>query len=140
MPIKAENRSKYPPNWGEISKRVRHERAGNRCERCGAPNGQVIARGAGPNAGTYMVETGDVYDDDDGSFLGAARGSEYLPRRFVKVVLTVGHINHDPADCADSNLRAWCQKCHLAHDQEHHQRNARATRRGRKAARELFDE
>jgi hypothetical protein len=28
----------------------------------------------------------------------------------------VGHLNHDPQDCREGNLRAWCQKCHNAHD------------------------
>jgi hypothetical protein len=32
------------------------------------------------------------------------------------VVLTVAHLNHDETDCADANLRALCQRCHLAYD------------------------
>lgn len=36
-------------------------------------------------------------------------------------------------------LRALCQRCHLRHDHEHHQRNAAATRRSGKAAGDLFD-
>jgi hypothetical protein len=35
MPMQPE---KYPPNWAEISRRIRFERAGNRCEVCGAEN------------------------------------------------------------------------------------------------------
>jgi hypothetical protein len=35
----------------------------------------------------------------------------------VKVVLTVAHLNHDPADCRDENLRAGCQLHHLRYDQ-----------------------
>lgn len=34
------DRSKYPANWSEISKRIRFERAGSRCEWCGAANHQ----------------------------------------------------------------------------------------------------
>ena len=34
------NYSNYPGNWKEISKRIRFERAGNKCEKCGAMNYQ----------------------------------------------------------------------------------------------------
>ena len=37
MPIKPENKARYPKDWPQISKRIR-ERAGNKCERCGAEN------------------------------------------------------------------------------------------------------
>lgn len=38
MPIKEENKKRYPPNWKEISEYVRFERAENKCEVCGAEN------------------------------------------------------------------------------------------------------
>lgn len=56
------------------------------------------------------------------------------------VVLTVAHLNHDPRDNRPDNLRAWCQRCHLHHDREHHATNAHQTRRGRKALGDLFAE
>ena len=37
MPIKPENRKRYPPNWGEIRKQIL-QRANNRCEFCGIEN------------------------------------------------------------------------------------------------------
>jgi 5-methylcytosine-specific restriction endonuclease McrA len=37
MPLQ---RSRYPPNWEAISRRIRLERAQGRCEQCGAENGQ----------------------------------------------------------------------------------------------------
>lgn len=33
-------RDRYPADWVMISLRIRHERAGNRCEWCGARNGE----------------------------------------------------------------------------------------------------
>jgi glutamine amidotransferase-like uncharacterized protein len=48
-----------------------------------------------------------------------------------KVVLTVAHLNHEPSDCREVNLRAYCQRCHLRYDNEHHIKNARATRRAK---------
>lgn len=38
MPIKPENKKKYPKNWKQISKYIRFIRAGNMCEFCGAKN------------------------------------------------------------------------------------------------------
>lgn len=40
MPIKPENKDRYPENWKEISSRIRFERAGGKCENCGAEHGQ----------------------------------------------------------------------------------------------------
>lgn len=39
MPIRQENRARYPANWKAISRSIR-ERAGQRCEACGARNGK----------------------------------------------------------------------------------------------------
>ena len=32
------------------------------------------------------------------------------------IVLTVAHLDHTPENCDDENLRAMCQRCHLAYD------------------------
>jgi 5-methylcytosine-specific restriction endonuclease McrA len=45
-----------------------------------------------------------------------------------KVILTVAHLDHNPQNCADENLKALCQKCHLTYDAKHHAENARKTR------------
>ena len=37
------------------------------------------------------------------------------PRRSL-VVLACCHLDHDPTNCADTNLAALCQHCHLEHD------------------------
>jgi hypothetical protein len=40
MPIKEENKKRYPKNWKQISERIRFERANNKCEVCGCENYQ----------------------------------------------------------------------------------------------------
>lgn len=55
-----------------------------------------------------------------------------------RVVLTTAHIDHQPENCDPANLRAWCQRCHLAYDADHHRANAAATRKSRLAAGDLF--
>ena len=57
MPIRPENRKRYPPNWKAISARIR-QRAGNRCEgspdypACRAANGEPH-----PDTGSRVVLT-----------------------------------------------------------------------------------
>ena len=38
MPIRPELRPFYPPHWRELSRHVRFERAGGKCQRCGRPH------------------------------------------------------------------------------------------------------
>jgi hypothetical protein len=105
MPIRPENRGRYPADWPEISQRIRFERAQRRCE-CEGECGRGTHAGRCPNIhGQSAYGTGS------------------------KVVLTVAHLNHTPEDCRDDNLRAMCQGCHLHYDIEHHKQTAAATRR-----------
>ena len=46
-----------------------------------------------------------------------------------RVVLTVAHLDHNPANVERANLRAWCQRCHLTYDARHHASSAKETRR-----------
>ena len=84
MPIRPENKARYPKDWKSISERIRFERAANKCEVCGAENYKP------------HPETGS------------------------KVILTVAHLDHKPENCADENLKAMCQRCHLRYDAHHH--------------------
>jgi hypothetical protein len=52
-----------------------------------------------------------------------------------RVVLTIAHLDHQPENCDPENLRAWCQRCHLTYDIEHH----RQSRRQQKALGDLLD-
>ncbi len=137
MPIKAENKGRYPAAW-KIIRRDILNRAGDRCEKCKAPNGGMIARGAGKDDGTYMTEDAKVFCADTGEYLGRCRMSDYHVARMVRVVLTIAHLDHTPENCDTANLRAWCQRCHLRYDAEHHANTARETRRARKALGDLF--
>jgi hypothetical protein len=58
---------------------------------------------------------------------GAEQGRPH-PVTGSKVVLTVAHLDHDTANNARENLRAWCQMHHLRYDAKHHAKNAARTR------------
>lgn len=140
MPISAENRARYPKDWPQIRARIQ-ERAGNKCEQCGVPNGAVGGRNgygafipAEPLPDGGMPEPGLWAMCDDG------KDDFRLRLRIIRIVCTTAHLDHTPENCSDDNLRFWCQKCHLAYDHEHHQHNAAETRRKGKAAADLFVE
>ena len=136
MPIRPENRERYPANWATEIRPAILARAGNRCEQCKAKNGQVVCREM--SGKTYMSEDGYVFDSGTGDCLGRARVTDYPAGHFVTIVLTIAHLDHEPENCDPDNLRAWCQRCHLRYDQHHHAETAAATRRAKKAAGDLF--
>jgi len=114
MPIKPELRPLYGADWREVSGRIR-ERAGHRCEWCGAPDGAV------------------GYRDAQGTFhqLSAGEAEELALEggRTVKIVITVAHLDRDPRNSDPGNLAALCQACHLRHDHDDHCKHAAETRR-----------
>jgi hypothetical protein len=137
MPIKPENRARYPTDWKQIRASIL-ARAGDCCEQCKVPNHARIARGAGDDAGTFMTDDAYVYDAETGEQLGQCRMSDYNVARMTDIVLTVAHLDHVPENCDPANLKALCQRCHLAYDADHHKTTAQATRRARLNTRELF--
>lgn len=102
MPIRPEMRDLYPPDWDDISLRIRNERAKGCCE-CVGECGRHETRCPAVNRELHPI-TGS------------------------RVVLTVAHLNHDPRDCRDENLRAMCNKCHLNYDKDHHAETRKATK------------
>lgn len=137
MPIKPENKHRYPANWKAIRAAIL-ERAHDCCEQCKVPNGERIARGAGRHVDTYQTSDANVYSADTGEHLGRVRMSEYELKNMVEIVLTIAHLDHQPENCDPSNLRALCQRCHLRYDAAHHALTARNTRRARLAIGDLF--
>lgn len=48
------DKSKYPADWKEISRRIRFERANSRCEQCGVKHGAAIVREPGTDRYWYL--------------------------------------------------------------------------------------
>lgn len=108
MPIKPENRARYPKNWKTVVRPSILERASNCCE-------------GSPKFPECRAENGKPH-----------------PETGSKVVLTIAHLDHIPEHCEPENLRAWCQRCHLIYDAAHHSKNSAITRKERKAIGDLF--
>jgi hypothetical protein len=139
MPIKSENKSRYPANWLDIRAAIL-ERAGNCCEQCKVANRTRICRGTGVDIDTYMTDEAEVFCANTGELFGQKRMSDYCVGHMVDIVLTVSHTDHVIENCDPSNRRALCQRCHLRHDAPLHAANARITRRARRAVGDLFSE
>lgn len=107
MPIRSENKARYPRNWKQIRGDIL-DRAGHACE--GSP--------AFPECRAINYEP--------------------HPQTGSKVVLTIAHLDHTPENNDPSNLRAWCQRCHLVYDAPHHAANAAITRHEKRGQPDLL--
>jgi hypothetical protein len=105
MPIRPENRKRYPKDWPAISRSIRTVRAGGRCECYGECGRGTHAERCPNRQGQPAYGTGS------------------------NVQLTTAHLDHTPENCDPPNLRAMCNGCHLHYDREHHRETAAATRR-----------
>ena len=70
---------------------------------------------------------------------GAEQGQPH-PQTGSKVILSTAHLDHNPANNAEHNLAAWCQKCHNSYDAA--KRHSNRLRRAKDAAGQLrlFDD
>lgn len=115
MPIRPENKARYPKDWKQISLAIK-ERAGWQCE-C---NGEC---GRGTHAGRCTN-----------------RHKEPAYGTGSTVILTTAHLDHQPENCTPDNLRAMCQGCHLHYDRHHHTQTKYATRKANAKTGDLFSE
>lgn len=121
MPIKPENKARYPKNWKHISTDIRHFRAKLQCE--------------------FYVDAGGRVAAAFAEGFERCQAEQYRPHPITgsKVVLTVAHLDHTPENCDYENLLAGCQRCHLIYDMEHHRKTREASKKC-KQTKELFDE
>lgn len=122
MPIKPENKNRYPKDWKQISERIRFERAKNQCEVCGIENYSLIYY----KDDAAIVEHKPPYNHPEGlsDYMAAIEIKNHLNEwndsyKLRIVVLTVAHLDHVPENCSDENLKAMCQRCHNKYDRKH---------------------
>jgi hypothetical protein len=141
MPIRPENRARYPADWAIISARVRAE-AGNVCEWCRAPNGEMIRRGTCHGEPVWSLAASahcDVVCASTGlPIVGESHDTCDFRRPPVRVVLTVAHMDHQPENCDRENLRALCQRCHNTYDAPMRRSGAKTRARAAMAAGDLL--
>ena len=141
MPIRPENKVLYPPNWDEIRKRIL-ARDKNCCVTCGIHDHSVGYRSEKgvfiPCGGNLLLEDyGSGWDPYTGyplSYKAAAEMAAFQTMHdengytFIVIVLTIAHLDHNPENCAGSNLASLCQRCHNIYDRPHRNETMVATR------------
>ncbi|HLN56108.1 MAG TPA: hypothetical protein VK207_08950 [Bacteroidales bacterium] len=141
MPILPENKGLYPDNWEEI-RRATLARDKYCCRVCGLHDHSVGYRESGvfvPDCGNIIHDmAGHGYAWPDGlplshkqawdikTFLNEAEIEGV--RRWIVIVLTVAHLDHNPANCVPENLASLCQRCHNIYDRAHRNETMRLTR------------
>ena len=142
MPIKPENKSRYPADWPAISLAAK-ARAAWACLHPGCSakqydvgwwNGPRWVRIHGP-CENYK-EARQLAAEEHFARFGDEERGEY---KILVIVLTTAHLNHDPTDCAPANLAPMCQRHHLAYDAEHHKNTAYRTRKAAAQTADLFE-
>lgn len=157
MPIRPENRARYPKDWPDISRAAR-ERARWRCQHPDCTARQyavghwaknaaglwrwIPTHGSGPHDAAgwgqrWPCGTSWTYSEA-AEFARDCNELDSGHPKLIVIVLTVAHLNHQPEDCRPENLAAMCQRHHLAYDAPHHKQTAYATRRARTPSLELF--
>jgi hypothetical protein len=122
VPIRKELRHLYKTPEYKAARAACRERAGDRCEECGGGNRHVGYR-------------------HEGRFVRLTLGNPFPPKELPEAKLVLiqcgcSHVDNNPANNADDNLRWLCRGCHLAADAHFHKRT-RATRKD--AARPLLN-
>lgn len=140
MPIRKEFRHFYQgPEWQAARQRCR-ERAGDRCERCGAPNGTTVLRAyeywtpatlqttVFMLRGTIAGEPITVLPWHHKDTIREAHFPLHDWMKFTGIQCGAAHLNNQPGDDRDENLAWLCRGCHLNYDRLHH-RQTRAARK-----------
>jgi len=148
MPIRPELLPLYKtPEYIEARARLRLRAGGSfdpagrylggaKCEQCGVTDRKTALRACGwwtpaTLEATVHMSGGRFTDRPDTPCIqlpwtpptGTRAGLAGFPReicRWVGIILTTAHLDHNPANNADDNLRLLCQWCHLHYDGPHH--------------------
>lgn len=107
MPVRPERASLYGDGWREFSFYIRFERAEGRCE-CDGRCGDKRCRGL--EAGRCNAEHGKPH-----------------PVNGKRTILTTAHLTHEESSRNEDEVAAFCARCHLAYDRDHHAANRRET-------------
>lgn len=142
MPIKPENKDLYPPDWLYVRKRIL-ERDKYCCCGCGLRDHSVGYRDL---KGRFFACAGNVTMEDYGQGINPGNGgmltykeafemaifqtdTDEFGNKYIVIVLTIAHLDHNPENCHDDNLASLCQRCHNIYDRPHRNETMRITRK-----------
>jgi len=125
--VKCDTSTGYPAAWPIISMLVRYGREDGRCAFCNAPDRTSVRRNRRHPAHWRQLDPAERATLAGGGQLAESRDWS----RPVLIRLTVAHLDHDPGNCAPSNLSALCNRCHIRWDAAQHAATLNAARRRR---------
>lgn len=136
--------SKYPSDWKQIRERIL-KRENHCCKFCHVDNHACVHWN--DQTKVYEPAAGNQYTDGIGQGEHGYKASRLVAdhwnsmgegAKWIVIVLTIAHLNHDTKDNREENLAALCQRCHLNYDKELHAVNARTTREKKLGILKLF--
>lgn len=142
MPI---DYKKYVFNWKTEIRPKALLAADNCCQKCGVRNYSLVRWDKKENGWEHAC--GNYYLDElgtgEGSYKDARICADFWNEndedpRWIVIVLTIAHLNHDTSNNRPQNLKALCQRHHLQIDADLHRQNAKHTRNKKKGLQNLF--
>lgn len=120
MPI---DYTRYPSNWKTEIRPAILQRDKYKCKFCGAINGSIVKIYSPTHRRVIApVECNQINQLVHGGYY---RSQAIKKLGFVKIVLTIAHLDQDITNNANENLAALCQRCHLNHDRKANAENCR---------------
>lgn len=135
---------KYPHDWKLIRERIL-ERDSHKCKFCGIENYSVVKWDK--NLKKWERACGNIHIDAYGNGECSYKEARSLVEhwndmeedgKWIVIVLTIMHLDHDTTNNADNNLASGCQRCHNNYDQGYRRKNARATIDKKRGLQKLF--
>jgi len=111
MPV---NYKLYDKTWHSVIRPAIMRRANNHCEFCGIKNYtlvRVFRSGIRQTIDEYFTAK-----DANSVCASYNKGLDLKISKYIVVVLTVAHLDHNIENNDYQNLKALCQKCHNRHD------------------------
>lgn len=115
----------YGHHWRTRTRPRMLARAGHECEQCAVPDHRIVWRVAGR---WWIPDLRQWFSQDSLLPWHWPKGQQ----RQVAIRLEVCHLDRDPTNQAENNLRTLCQWCHRNYDRPVSVPKARDTRAGQK--------
>lgn len=135
------NYKDYPLDWKTVIRPAILERDVHKCKFCGVGNYAIGYRDAKGKFYDFKTiddvlnNTGYDYFENE---LSNCFDKEGDPKKPIKIVLTIMHLDHNTQHNEYDNLAAGCQRCHNIYDLEYRKKNTRETINKKKKLQKLF--
>jgi hypothetical protein len=119
-------RDRYPANWHLMALAIKQAVAWS-CQQCGRP-----CRRAGEAVAEFEKRLDERWQSELAELVTVAGQVAVKRYRVQRFLLTVAHLDQNPGNNGQENLKALCAPCHLRYDRQFltHNQMARLEREG----------